>query len=136
MSGQDDWVKVTLRLPPQLHQKITDAVAVSQNSKSLNLEIVGRLAASLMQPQLYTDSRFSVDLANPLEKYWLTHCASMRMIGSSHKSFEEANFRAWKMSLENNGARVNVLEAVMWHEVLGFHSGFYSTAAANGERKR
>lgn len=42
MAKQDDWIKFTLRIPPELHARL---VSVS-GAASLNAEIIARLAAS------------------------------------------------------------------------------------------
>lgn len=44
MEDEDRYTRITLRIPKDLHQAL--AAAAEQTSKSLNAEIVGRLAAS------------------------------------------------------------------------------------------
>ena len=44
MAKQDDWVRLTVRLPPDVHARLSDAVAVGANS--MNAEIVERLQFS------------------------------------------------------------------------------------------
>lgn len=46
MAKQDDWIRITLRLPSDLHSKLVDAASNS----SMNAEIVARLDASFTQP--------------------------------------------------------------------------------------
>lgn len=45
MAGQDDWVRMTLRLPEDLHQELQNRSNVS--GRSLNTEIVARLLYSI-----------------------------------------------------------------------------------------
>ncbi|WP_319499344.1 toxin-antitoxin system HicB family antitoxin [uncultured Cohaesibacter sp.] len=42
MAKQDTWARITLRIPPELHKKLTKAAA----EKSLNAEIISRLEES------------------------------------------------------------------------------------------
>lgn len=44
MATQDDYQRITVRIPPELHAQLTDAAR--DTSKSVNAEIVGRLEAS------------------------------------------------------------------------------------------
>lgn len=48
MAKQDDWARITLRLPPDVYEQLMAAVANSP--VSLNAEIVSRLQASLDAP--------------------------------------------------------------------------------------
>lgn len=44
MAKQDDWVRLTVRIPPELHDKLQTAVTVGPNS--MNAEIIARLDES------------------------------------------------------------------------------------------
>lgn len=46
MAKQDDWARITLRLPGRLHDQLTGAIA--DKAQSLNAEIVERLQASFV----------------------------------------------------------------------------------------
>ncbi len=48
MAKQDDWARITLRIPTELHQRLTSAAGV----KSLNAEIVSRLEESLDRDEM------------------------------------------------------------------------------------
>ena len=50
MAKQDDWSRITLRLPSEIHTKLAD----SAGAKSLNAEIVDRLERSL-SPNLFAE---------------------------------------------------------------------------------
>ncbi|WP_271896290.1 Arc family DNA-binding protein [Candidatus Phyllobacterium onerii] len=39
MAKQDEWTRITLRIPPELHEKLTEAARTS----SMNAEIIRRL---------------------------------------------------------------------------------------------
>lgn len=55
MAKQDDWIRITLRLPPELHQRLSDEAG----AKSLNAEIVARLEDSFAEVELpLSDQRF------------------------------------------------------------------------------
>lgn len=45
MAKQDDWVRLTVRLPPDVYARLNEIVAAGPNS--MNAEIVARLEASL-----------------------------------------------------------------------------------------
>lgn len=49
---QDEWVRMTLRLPRQLHQKLQ---FLSSNAASLNAEIVNRLEWACAEPPSETE---------------------------------------------------------------------------------
>lgn len=49
MEDEDRYTRITLRIPKDLHQIL--AAAAEQTSKSLNAEIVGRLAASTVEDE-------------------------------------------------------------------------------------
>lgn len=44
MAKQDDWVRLTVRLPPEVYARLTETVATGPNS--MNAEIVSRLEFS------------------------------------------------------------------------------------------
>ncbi|AZV00280.1 Arc family DNA-binding protein [Paracoccus kondratievae] len=44
MAKQDDWIRITLRLPRELHEKLTGAL--DDTNRSMNAEIVSRLEQS------------------------------------------------------------------------------------------
>lgn len=48
MAKQDDWIRVTVRFPPELHERLNEA----RGARSFNAEVVSRLETS-----------FEVDLA-------------------------------------------------------------------------
>jgi hypothetical protein len=50
MSRQDNYVKTALRLPPDLHKQLL--AAATENERSLNSEMIERLAASCASSSL------------------------------------------------------------------------------------
>lgn len=53
MAKQDDWKRITLRIPPDLYDRIAEAAGAS----SVNAEIIARLEATLSpQPTKLTES--------------------------------------------------------------------------------
>lgn len=48
MAKQDDWVRLTVRMPPELYARLQQAVADGPNS--MNAEVVARLQQSLEEP--------------------------------------------------------------------------------------
>lgn len=59
MATQDDYTRITLRLPKDLHQKLADSADAS--SKSMNAEIIARLVES------YADEERGVSGSTPLQ---------------------------------------------------------------------
>ncbi|MDK8874413.1 Arc family DNA-binding protein [Paracoccus sp. SSJ] len=50
MAKQDDWARITLRLPRELHEKLN--IALDETNRSMNAEIVARLTESLERDDL------------------------------------------------------------------------------------
>lgn len=57
MAKQDDWARITLRLPPELHARLTNEAAAA----SINAEIVGRLEQSFDWPVLSTSLKNAIE---------------------------------------------------------------------------
>lgn len=64
MAKQDEWSRITLRLPKELHEQLVD----SAGAKSLNAEIVERLAASYSRKWAEYDHETLKTLKNDLDR--------------------------------------------------------------------
>lgn len=60
MAKQDDYTKTALRLPRELHQKLTDAA--SERGHSLNTEMVYRLDGSFAEPPSGDDTDRQIEI--------------------------------------------------------------------------
>lgn len=50
MANQDDYIRITLRIPKDLHGRLSELA--EETSKSMNAEIIGRLEASVLAESL------------------------------------------------------------------------------------
>jgi hypothetical protein len=66
MATQDEWTRVTIRIPPTLHERLQDAAAT--DNRSMNAEIIARLTATfslevnrMMNAMLNSDGDLETD---------------------------------------------------------------------------
>ncbi len=94
MARQDDYVRVTLRLPPELHEKLFWAADASE--LSLNSEVINRLSATLAKGKsVEARSDPSLDaINNHVEVAW-------DFIEEAAKTLNEAtkHLHAWETGL-------------------------------------
>ncbi len=60
MAPEDDFVRITLRIPARLHQQLTDAAA---KKRSMNAEIISRLEGSFEQASGPDDAKSFQEVA-------------------------------------------------------------------------
>lgn len=64
MAKQDDWVRLTVRMPPDLYERLQESVA--HGARSMNAEIVDRLYGSFEGPRLTDHLMLDRDQAGKL----------------------------------------------------------------------
>lgn len=81
MAKQDDWSRITLRLPRDLHEVLVDRAGV----KSLNAEIVERLERSLSQPNPERDNAALRELKEGLDRNERLKEFAQRILDAAHE---------------------------------------------------
>lgn len=79
MAKQDDWVRLTVRMPPDLYEQLQDAVA--HGARSMNAEIVDRLYGSFEGPRLTDHLSLDRDQAGKLAEGFRQMAASSIPLG-------------------------------------------------------
>lgn len=84
LAKQENWLKITLRLPPELHRKLAEATGAN----SLNAEIVQRLELSLTLPPIALPPELVERMRAAPEEYRATSAGEL--IQTLHRLFPTA----------------------------------------------